>query len=66
MKSKEQQDGINIRLLQILDKIEKKVDKGTDSSKSKSHISHDKRRESRSVDRHHHHSPRHSVKKSRE
>jgi hypothetical protein len=58
MKSKEQQDGFNIKLLQILDKIEKKMDKETKSSKSRSHKSHDKRRESKSVDRHHHHSPK--------
>jgi hypothetical protein len=44
--------------------IEKKVDKGTYSSKSKNHISHDKRREYRGVDRHHHHSPRNSVRRA--
>jgi hypothetical protein len=58
MKSKEKQDGFNIKLLQSLDIIEKKMDKETESSKSRSHRSHDKRRETRSVDRHHHHSPR--------
>jgi hypothetical protein len=63
MKAKEQQDGFNIKLLQSLDRIEKKMDKETESSKSKSHRSHAKRRESRSVDRHHHHSPRHSVRR---
>jgi hypothetical protein len=62
MKSKEQQDGFNIKLLQSLDIIEKKMDKKTKSSKSKSHRSHDKIRETRSVDRHHQHSPRHLVR----
>jgi hypothetical protein len=63
MKSQEQQNGFNIKLLQSLDMIEKKVDKETDSSKSKDHRSHAKKEESRSVGRHHHHSPRHSVRR---
>jgi hypothetical protein len=43
--------------------IEKKVDKETDSSKSKDHISHAKKEEYRSVGRHHHHPPRHLVRR---
>jgi hypothetical protein len=46
-----------------LDKIEKKMDKETESSKSRSHRSHDKIRETKSVDRHHHHSPSNSVRR---
>jgi hypothetical protein len=61
MKSKEEQDGFNIKLLQSLDIIEKKMDKETESRKSRRHRSHDERRKTRSVDRHHHHSPRHSA-----
>jgi hypothetical protein len=64
MKCKEKQDGIQIRLLKSLYRIEKKVYKETYLRNSKSHISHDKRRESRSVDRYHHHLPRHSVKRA--
>jgi hypothetical protein len=63
MKSQEKQNGFNIKLLQSLDMIEKKVDKETDSSKSKDHRSHAKKEESRSVGRHHHHSPRHLVRR---
>jgi hypothetical protein len=39
------------------------MDKEADSSKSRSYMSHDKRRETRSVDRNHHHSPRHSFRR---
>ena len=65
MKSKEQQDGFNIKLMQSLDKIEKKMDKKTESSKSRSHRSHGERREIQSVGRKHHHSPKHSFRKAR-
>jgi hypothetical protein len=41
-----------------LDRIEKKADKGKDSSNSKSHKYHDKRRESIIFDRNNHHSQR--------
>jgi hypothetical protein len=60
MKAKEQQEGFNINLMQSLDKIEKKMDKENDSSKSGSHRSHDERRRTKSVGKHHHHSPRNS------
>jgi hypothetical protein len=45
MKSKEQQDVFNIKLLRSLDKIEKKMDKEVESSKSRIHRSHAKRGE---------------------
>jgi hypothetical protein len=64
MKSKEQQEGFNINLMQSLDIIEKKMDKENDSSKSGSHGSHDERRRTRSVGRHHHHSPRNSTRRA--
>jgi hypothetical protein len=48
MKAKEQQDDFNVKLMQSLDIIEKKMDKETESSRSRSHRSHDeKRREAR-------------------
>ena len=40
MKSKEQQEGFNIKLMQILDIIEKNMGKETDSRRSGSHKSH--------------------------
>jgi hypothetical protein len=46
-----------------LDIIEKNMDKENDSSKSRSHGSHDERRRTQSVGRHHHHSPRHSTRR---
>jgi hypothetical protein len=64
MKAKEQQEGFNIKLMQNLDIIEKKMDKETESSKSGSHRSHDERRRTISVGRHHHHSPRHSTRRA--
>jgi hypothetical protein len=51
--------------MQNLDRIEKKTDKKTKSSKPMSHRSHGERRETRSVDRKHHHSPKHSFRKTR-
>jgi hypothetical protein len=47
--------------MQILDIIEKNMDKETDSRRSGSHRSHDERRRTRSVRRYHHHSPRNSL-----
>jgi hypothetical protein len=44
MKSKEKQDGFNIKLMQILDRIENKMDKKIESSRSKSHMSHGERK----------------------
>jgi hypothetical protein len=64
MKSKEQQEDFNIKLMQILDRIEKNMGKETESSRSGSHRSHDERGRTRSVGRHHHHSPRHSTKRA--
>jgi len=57
IKAQAHQNGFNIKLFQILDKIEKKLDKETFSSKSKDNISHAKKEESKSVGKHHNHSP---------
>ena len=65
MKSKKQQDVFNIKLMQSLDRIEKKMDKEIESSKSRSRKSLDKRRKTRSVDRNHHHSPKPAFQKGR-
>jgi hypothetical protein len=64
MKAKEKQDNFNVKLMQSLDKIEKKMVKETESSRSRSCKSHDgKIRESRSANRHQPHSPKHSFRK---
>jgi hypothetical protein len=64
MEAKEKQEGFNIKLMQILDIIEKNMDKENDSSKSGSHrYSLNERRRTRSVGRHHHHSPRNSIRR---
>jgi hypothetical protein len=65
MKSNEKQYGFNIKILQSLNRITKKMDKEIESRKSRSHISHDKRREYRTVYRNHHHSARHSIKREK-
>jgi hypothetical protein len=48
-----------------LDIIEKNMDKETESGKSRRHKYHDERRKTRSVDRHHHHSPRNLAGRER-
>jgi hypothetical protein len=48
----------------ILERIEKKLDKESDSSKSGSHGSTDEKRKSRSVGRHYHHSQGHSKRRA--
>jgi hypothetical protein len=53
-----------MKLLQSLNRIEKKLDKESGSSKSGSHRPPDEKRRTRSVSRHHHHSPRHSNKRA--
>jgi hypothetical protein len=50
--------------MQSLNIIEKKLDKESGSSKSRSHMYPDEKRGTRSVSRHHHHSPRHSNKRA--
>jgi hypothetical protein len=64
MRAKEQQDDFNMKLLESLNKIENKLNKESGSSKLGSHKSHDEKRKSRSVSRHHHHFPRHSNKRA--
>jgi hypothetical protein len=55
MKAKEQQYDFNNNLMKILEIIENKMDKKTESSRSRHHKSHDEGRETRSVDRKHDH-----------
>jgi len=65
MKSKEEKDGLNIKLIHSLDRIQKNIDKKNDSIKSRRHRYHDEGRKTRSVGRNHHHSPRHSSRRAR-
>ena len=62
MRAKEQQGDFNMKLMQSLNRIEKKVDKESGSSKSRSHRPPDEKRRTRSVSRHHHNSPKNSNK----
>jgi hypothetical protein len=64
MRAKEQQDDFNMKLMKILNRIENKLDKESGSSKSGSHRSLDEKRRTRSVNRHHRHSLRHSNKRA--
>jgi hypothetical protein len=61
MKAKEEQESFNLKLLQRLDRIEKNIDKETETSRSRRHISHDEGRKTKRDDKHLHHSPRYSV-----
>jgi hypothetical protein len=63
MRAKEQQDDFNMKLMQRLDKIEKKLDKESGSSKSGSCKSPDEKRRTINFSRNHHHSSRHSNKR---
>jgi hypothetical protein len=58
IKSREQQGEFNVKLMQSLERIEKKLDKESGSSKSGSH------KRMRSISRHHQHSLRHSNKRA--
>jgi hypothetical protein len=64
MRAKEQQDDFNIKLLEGLNIIENKLVKESGLRKSRSHKPSDEKRKERSVSRHHHHSPRHSNKRT--
>jgi hypothetical protein len=64
MKAKEQQEDFNMKLMKTLDRIEKKLDKESGSSKSGSQGTPKGRGISRSDGRHHHHSQRHSNRRA--
>jgi hypothetical protein len=62
MKAKEMQDDFNMKLLQGLNIIEKKLDKESNSSRFESHKYSEEKREVKNASRHHHHSHKHSHK----
>jgi hypothetical protein len=64
MKDKEQQEDFNMKLMKILEKIEKKLDKESGSNKSGSHATLEGKGRSRSDNRYHHHSQRHSHRRA--
>jgi hypothetical protein len=64
MKSKEQKEEFNMKLMKILDKIEKMLDKESGSKKSESHETPEEKGRSRSDRKHHHHSQRYSNKRA--
>jgi hypothetical protein len=63
MRAKEQQEDINMKLMQSLKKIEKKLDKESGSRKLGSHMSPNEKRRTKSVRKQHHHSPSNSHKR---
>jgi hypothetical protein len=64
MRAKDQQEDFNMKLMQSLNKKEKKLDKESGSSKSVIHKSPDEKRRTRSVIIDHHYSLRHSNKRA--
>jgi hypothetical protein len=64
MRAKDQQDEFNMKLMQSLNIIEKKLDKESGSRKSRNRKSLDEKRRKISVSRHHHHSLRNSNKRA--
>jgi hypothetical protein len=63
MRSKEKQYDFSMKLLEGLNRIEKKLVKESGSRKYGSHKTSNEKRKERSVSRHHHHSPSHSNKR---
>jgi hypothetical protein len=63
MKSKEQHEDFNIKLMQILNKIEMKLDKESGSRKSVIHRPPYEKRRTITIRKHHHQSLRHSNKR---
>ena len=64
MKDKEKQGEFNLKLMQSLERIEKKLDKESELSKTRSHKTPEKGRRSRSIGKHHHHSQGRSKRRA--
>jgi hypothetical protein len=77
MRVRDQQGEFNLKMLKSLERIERKLEKGSDSSKTESHRTPERKRRSRSVrtperrrrsrsgSRHHRRSPKHSSREAR-
>jgi hypothetical protein len=64
MKVKDWQGKLNLKFLQSLERIEKKLEKGRDSSTTESRRDHGRISRSRSGSRHHNHSQKHSDRET--
>ena len=64
MKVRDRQGELNLKFLKSLERIEKKIEKGKDSSMMESHKTHGRRSRSRSGSRHLSRSQRHSDRKT--
>jgi hypothetical protein len=64
MKVRDQQGNLNLKLMQSLERIERKLDKESDSRKTGSRKNPERKIRLRSVSRHHHHSLKHSNKEA--
>jgi hypothetical protein len=64
MKAKEQQEDFNMKLIQILERIENNLDNESGSNKSGSYGTPEKKVRSRSCSINHHHSQKHSHRRS--
>ena len=64
MKVGDKQGEFNLRMLKSLERIEKKLKNESDSSNTKSHRTPKRKRRSRSVSRHHRHSPKNSSREA--
>jgi hypothetical protein len=64
MKIRDRQGEFNLKLLKSLERIEKKLEKESDTSRSRSVRTHERRRRSRSGSRHYRLSPKHFGKET--
>jgi hypothetical protein len=64
MKVRDRQGEFNLRMLKSLERIEKKLEKESDSRKTESHRTPERKRRSRSVSRHRRRSPKHSNREA--
>jgi hypothetical protein len=64
MKVRDRQGALNLKFLKSLERIEKKLEKGRDSSTKESRKTHERKRRSRSGSRHLSFSQRHSDRKT--
>jgi hypothetical protein len=63
MRVRDQQGEFNLRMLKSLERIEKKLEKESDTRKTGSHRTPERKRRSRSGSRHRRRSPKHSIRK---
>jgi hypothetical protein len=64
MRVRDQQGEFNLKMLKSLERMERKLEKGSGSSKTKSRRTPERRRRTRSGRRHHRRSPKHSSREA--